>query len=270
MAAFTFLAFFHNRWKGKRWDAFHSPYLFRLFSYMGNDAVRLEKMKAIELMRKAWQQNHESIQRTDLGMGSVHHSRSSQVPINKIARHSLSRPFQCRSMARLVHHEKPATLLELGTSLGISTAYLQEGCCKTKITTVEGDPNISRLAKITFEKLGLDQIELVTSGFDQYLAKEKTNSASIDLLFLDGNHESNALLAYYDLLKKRFTSQTIVIIDDIYWSKDMYNGWTKLIAMPEVTQSVDCFQFGVLFFRNEFLNKEHHILRIPFKALSMK
>jgi predicted O-methyltransferase YrrM len=267
MSAFTFLAFLRNRWKGKRWDSFHSPYLFRLFSFIRNDKIRLDKFKAIEQQRKNWLNDISSINRTDFGMGSIHAGKMSTESISKIASRALSRPFQCRCLARLVHQEKPGFILELGTSLGISTAYLQTGCSSANVTTVEGDPEISKLAKITFEKLGLNTIQLVTARFDDFLKNEITNTTKIDLLFLDGHHQSAALLRYYDALKNRFTPGTIVIVDDIYWSKDMNKGWKKLIAMPEVTQSADCFQFGVLFFRNEFLAKEHHTLRVPLRAL---
>jgi predicted O-methyltransferase YrrM len=108
---------------------------------------------------------------------------------------------------------------------------------------------------------------LANERFDFFLENEKTLPDSIDLLFLDGHHQSTALLRYYAVLKKRFSQKTIVVVDDIYWSKDMQDGWKKLMDMPEVTQSVDCFQFGLLFFRNEFLEKEHHCIRLPLKAL---
>ncbi len=266
MRWFIVRAFMHNQLRGKRWDAFHSPYLFRLFSFMRNDHFRLEKFNKIEEQRKNWLRDNSNISRTDFGMGSTHMVKSSAGTVNEIASHALSLPFQCRCMARLVYQEQPLTILELGTSLGISTAYLQTGNTQSKVTTVEGDPEIARLAQITFDKLEMKAISLVNERFDFFLEKEKP--IHFDLLFVDGHHQSTALLRYYEMLKHRFSFNTILVVDDIYWSPDMYEGWKKLMDMPEVTQSVDCFQFGVLFFRKEFLEKEHHILQLPIKALS--
>ena len=85
---------------------------------------------------------------------------------------------------------------------------------------------------------------------------------------MDGNHRSTPLLTYYDQLKNRLHEHTILMVDDIYWSADMQLGWQKLINKKEVTQSVDCFHFGLLFFNKEFLAKENHIIRLPWKSLA--
>jgi predicted O-methyltransferase YrrM len=267
MTWYTFLAFMHNRLKGKRWTSFHSPYLFRLFSYLGDDRVVFEKFAAIEAERKKWLKTKATIERKDFGSGSSYNRRLKTEKISTIAQHALSLPFQCRCMARLVHLEKPAVIIELGTSLGISAAYLQSGNASSFITTVEGDPELTKLAKSTFSALGMTSIEVVASTFESFLSTPEPAATKIDILFLDGNHRSAALLFYYEKLKNRFSANTIVIVDDIYWSKDMHLGWSKLIAMPEVTQSVDCFQFGLLFFRNEFLEKEHHRICLPVKSV---
>ena len=266
MTGFTLMSFLLNRIKGKRWDSFHSPYLFKLFSYMRNDREIPGSFSRIEALRKQWQKNESIINRNDFGAGSIHSAKMQSEKISHIATRSLSYPFQCRCLARLVHAENPGLILELGTSLGISTAYLQSGSAGAKVITVEGDRELAKLAAQTFEQLGITQIQLVVSTFEDYF-KNNQDDSKLDIVFLDGNHVSTALINYYEKLKPRFTPRTIVIIDDIYWSRDMQEGWKKLIAMPEVTQSVDCFQFGVLFFRNEFLNKEHHVLRAPLKSV---
>jgi len=170
-------------------------------------------------------------------------------------------------MARLVNLEKPNVILELGSSLGISAAYLQSGNLSSAITTVEGDPEIAKLARTTFVELDMTGIQLVVSTFEEFLASPDHHDRKIDLLFLDGNHNSSALLDYYEKLKSNFSANTIVLVDDIYWSQDMQQGWRKLINLPEVTQSVDCFRFGMLFFKKEFLEKENHRIRLPFTSL---
>ena len=267
MTWFTFLSFIDNRLKGKRWDSFHSPYLFRLMSFMANDQGRFEKFAAIEALRQKWLKNSTRIARHDKGTGSMYSGKPKTESISAIAKHALSLPFQCRCMARLVHLEKPSAIIELGSSLGISAAYLQSGNPSSAITTVEGDPEIAKLAGTTFTELGMTGIQLVNSTFEEFLDSPEINDRQIDLLFLDGNHHSKALLYYYEKLKTNFSANTIVLVDDIYWSRDMHQGWRKLIDLPEVTQSVDCFRFGMLFFRKEFLEKENHRIRLPKKSL---
>ncbi len=263
MSWFTFWSFIRNRLSARRWDAFHSPYLFNLFSYTCDEKIRLEGFGSIEALRHQWLKTDTLIHRKDWGAGSSYTGKRSRERIGAIARHALSSPFQCRFMARLVNHENAGNLVELGTSLGISSCYLQAGNPEANITTIEGDPEIARIALTTFRELNLNEIVLLNSTFDAYLDATANETSKIDILFIDGHHESGALLHYFARIKARFASHTIVIVDDIYWSRDMQEGWKQLIRLPEVQQSVDCFLFGLLFFRNEFIAREHHVIRLP-------
>ena len=203
------------------------------------------------------------IERMDFGAGSKGKKGVARQQIRMIARQALSAPFECRFLARLAGYLGATHILELGTSLGISASYLQAGAPQASVVTIEGDPAIAAEAMATFHSVGLRKIQLINSSFDQYLQSPLSVSTPVDLLFLDGHHISSALIDYYERIKHNFTSETVVVVDDIYWSEDMHNGWLQLIRMPEVTQSVDCFYFGLLFFKKEFLHKEHHLTRLP-------
>ena len=260
--------FLNHLINARRWDTFHSPFLFDLFTQCCNEHARSPEFEAIEACRKELLTFTEKIKRTDFGAGSATGNLGDQVPIADIARHALSHPFQCRFLFRLVQFMKPQSILELGTSLGISTAYLAAAAPEGFITTVEGDPNVARIARQTFEKLELANIELHSLLFRTYL--EDVDEMTPDLIFLDGHHESKALVEYYDILEKRIRPETIIVIDDIYWSKDMTEGWNELIRRPTVTQSVDCFHFGLLFFSPDFIGREHHKIRLPLSMLTRK
>jgi hypothetical protein len=51
-----------------------------------------------------------------------------------------------------------------------------------------------------------------------------------------------------------------MIIDDIYWSKEMENAWTKIKNHPQVSSTIDIFQLGIVFF-NADLYKNHYKMR---------
>lgn len=260
--------FLNHLMNARRWDAFHSPFLFDLFTHCCDEHIRSPKFEAIEACRSELLASTEKIKRTDFGAGSVAGNASVTVPVAEIARHALSHPFQCRFLFRLVQFLKPDSMLELGTSLGISTAYLAAANPEASIVTVEGDPNVAQIARQTFEKLELPNIELHTSLFRKYL--DHNEALTPDLIFLDGHHESKALVEYYDILEKRIRPGTIMVVDDIYWSKDMTEGWNELIARPKVTQSVDCFHFGLLFFNPDFIGREHHKIKLPLRMLKSR
>ncbi len=252
--------------RSKRWDAFHSPYLYALFQYACDESVVFPLFSSIEDERIRLLADDRMIHRTDLGAGSIRIGKTEKQKIRAIARHALSRPFQCRFMARLVHFLEAKSILELGTSLGIATAYLAAGAREAKIFTIEGDPAIAEEATRVFRNLELPFSPIVSS-FGKGINTPEILSESYDLIFLDGHHTSGATTRYFEALLPTFHEDTLIIVDDIHWSGDMYSGWKKLVHHPSVTQSVDCFYFGLLFFRKGFLNTMHHSTRLPWQAL---
>ena len=90
-------------------------------------------------------------------------------------------------------------ILELGTSLGVSSSYLAAGNKRSEIITIEGDPSLSKIAQSNWNKLGLSNINLMNESFDTALAKIKDQK--FDLIFIDGNHKLLPTLKYFKQLK---------------------------------------------------------------------
>jgi predicted O-methyltransferase YrrM len=264
---YTATQYLSHFFRSKRWDSFHSPFLFSLFTYCCDDRISHPLLESIEGKRRELTQSMEVIERHDFGAGTSYHQVKNADTISRIARHALSLPFQCRFLFRLVDFTKSSQILELGTSLGISSAYLAAWSPSSRVDTVEGDPEVAKVAQKVFDQLRLDNVHLHNMSFDNFISNGLPSTKKIDLLFLDGHHTSAALWKYYHALKPYLSDQTIIIVDDIYWSADMTDGWNKLTSMPEVTQSVDCFHFGLLFFKADFLNHENHCIRLPLRGL---
>jgi predicted O-methyltransferase YrrM len=264
---YTLRAFIPHILRARRWTAFHSPGLFRLFMAAAHDAAHPPRAREIEAERARLKQCREAIMRTDHGAGSAGIVQNGTVAVSRIARTALSNPYQCRFMARLAGHINPSSILELGTSLGISAAYLAAAAPGAKVTTVEGDPSVAAHAKDVFANLNLANINLEVRVFRDYIDSLPAGER-FDLVFLDGHHEGAALVGYFDALRPHMHEHTVVIVDDIYWSGDMTEGWKTLLGRPGVTQSVDAFRFGVLFFDTSFREREHHRIRLPVQAYS--
>ncbi|MEP6794321.1 MAG: class I SAM-dependent methyltransferase [Saprospiraceae bacterium] len=209
----------------------------------------------------------EKLTRTDYGAGMTNTGKQHEKRISTIARQSLSLPFQCRFLYRLMTLIKPALCVEFGTSLGITTSYLSYGVDTGKIISIEGDPIIVSMAQNIFDELQIKNITTINSTFENFIKKDLGNLEVVDFIFLDGNHRAGPLLSYYQALQSHIQSQTIIMVDDIYWSSDMHYGWKSLIEMPEVTQSVDCFHFGLLFFNSDFIAKQNHVIRLPLQSI---
>ena len=213
----------------------------------------------IEKFRKDLLQSTETIDVLDLGAGSKS-GQGSTRKVSTIAKYSLSPPHQCRMLERLIAYYKPEIIVEVGTSLGISTAYLAKANKNAMIYTLEGSENVLLMANDIFKKLNLTNIQPIIGNFDERLPLLLNDLDSLDLAFLDGNHTYKSTIKYFEQVLTRTHNETIVIIDDIYWSKDMTRAWEE-IKTHEMTQTtIDLYYFGIVLFRKE-MSKEHFILR---------
>ena len=165
-----------------------------------------------------------------------------------------SSPKKAQLLFKLVNYFQCTKILEIGTSLGITTAYLSNANKKASITTIEGDPNICKLAQINFKKLGLKNIEIINSSFDEILPQVLTNK--FDLIFFDGNHSKEATLKYFKWALENLHDEIIFVFDDIYWSSGMKSAWDEISKSPNVKLSLDLFSLGIVFFKNN-REKEH-------------
>jgi len=148
----------------------------------------------------------------------------------------------------------------LGTSLGISSAYLASGNPNGKLLTIEGASSISAVANKNFQSLGLTNIELLTGNFDIILP-DILKASVPDFVFIDGNHRKEPTLDYFHQLLKKAGESSIFIFDDIHWSREMEAAWHEIKNHSSVMLTVDLFFIGLVFFRPEFKVKQDFIIR---------
>jgi predicted O-methyltransferase YrrM len=215
----------------------------------------------VEALRKELLQNTTAVEINDFGArATVENSSRYKKSINKIAQASLKRPKYAQLIFRLVNHFQPSCILELGTSLGVTTSYMSVANPKAKIITIEGAEAIAAVAKNNFEKLKLKNIEQVLGNFDQVLTGQVEKFAVLDFVFFDGNHRKSATLNYFKECLKHKNTQSVFIFDDIYWSTEMKEAWEEIKNNEEVTLTIDLFEMGIVFFRTEQA-KQHFVIR---------
>lgn len=234
----------------------HSPFVFDFVKNVLEDSRLFYAYHSIETHRKFLLKNHKKIEVTDLGAGSKY-SKQKQRSIRQIAQSALSSPRFCRILFKLCHHYQAQRILEMGTSLGISAAYLHSADTRARLITMEGCPNIAEEAKKLFKTLKLKKIEIRVGDFEKSLEEALQSLGSADLIFFDGNHRKAPTLAYFEKAMKYAQESSIFIFDDIYWSEEMMETWEQLKQDQRVRLSIDLFDMGLLFFRSEFKEKQH-------------
>jgi predicted O-methyltransferase YrrM len=238
----------------------HSPFVFDFIKFVLNDRNPPVKGKEIEGLRKELLQNMQFIDVTDFGAGSaVIKSKSRQI--SRIAASSLKAKKYSRLLHRIISYYKTKNVLELGTSFGITTAYMAASPFAETVTTMEGSQAIASVAKNNFKSLALKNIKLVEGDFDVMLAELLEHDPMFDLVFLDGNHRREPTLRYYKQILRATSENSIFVFDDIHWSAEMEDAWKEIKDHEAVTLTIDLFFIGLVFFRKDFKVKQHFTIR---------
>ena len=213
----------------------------------------------IEDLRRQLLNSEKEIQINDFGAGS-NINIASKRKIKDITRNSAKSQKFGRLLYKIVTLYKPQIILELGTSLGISTCYLAEGNKKAEVITLEGCKNTSEIAKNNFEKINKKNIKLILGNFNDTLQEQLSKLKSIDLAFIDGNHQEKPTIEYFEKILKYSHEKTIFIFDDIHWSNGMEKAWKHIIQNKKVSLSIDLFFVGIVFINPE-LEKANSFIR---------
>ncbi len=178
-----------------------------------------------------------------------------------IARHAAKPRKLGQLLFRVARHYRPMTILELGTSLGLSTAYLASGSPEAALWSIEGSAAVAAAAGRNLHHLGLDRTKILTGNFDDILEPLLAGTGPIDLAFVDGNHRCEPTLRYFDMLIRHCGRSAVLIFDDIHWSREMEQAWRSIREDPRVYLTIDLFFIGFVFLREEFKVKQDFTIR---------
>ncbi len=235
----------------------HSPFVYDLITNVINDKSVYDDYKVIESIRKKLLKDNTEINITDLGSTE---KRIYKNIIRNIARCSAESPKYDKLLYRLVRYFKPANILELGTSLGLSAIYQSLANPESKLVTIEGCEEIGRVAKRNFNKSGsINNIEIVIGNFDDVLPDVIKKTGSLDYMFFDGNHRKEPTIRYFEQCIPFTNNNSLFVFDDIYWSEEMQQAWDYIKKHPKVIITIDLFFVGLVFFRKELTKQDFKI-----------
>lgn len=239
----------------------HSPFVFAFITEVLNDKRAFYAYAEIETMRQSLLHDKRQLTIEDMGAGS-RVIKNKQRSISSIASSSLKPVKFSQLFFRMVNYYHPRTILELGTSLGITSSYLAAANPNAKVITLEGATSIAAVAKENFTELKIHNIELITGNFDETLSGTISHlSSPIDFAFIDGNHRYQPTVKYFQQILERSNANSIIILDDIHWSKEMEQAWKEVQLNPLVTMTIDLFFIGIVLLRKEFKVKQHFSIR---------
>ncbi|MER2996847.1 O-methyltransferase [Pontibacter populi] len=236
----------------------HSPFVFNLYNQVILHDGAFYAYPRVEAIREKLLTDNRTIEVTDFGAGSKTINYKTRK-VADIARTSAKPAKYGQLLFRLVNHFQPRHVFELGTSLGITSAYLAEAARKAQVYTFEGCPTIACVAKENFDYLHLRNITQITGNLDQTLQPQLEQIPQLDFAFFDGNHRYEPTMRYFKQCLSKAHENSIFVMDDIYWSSEMKRAWQEIKKHPQVGQTIDLYFVGLVFFRTT-QPKEHFTL----------
>ena len=120
-------------------------------------------------------------------------------------------------------------ILELGTSLGISTLALALGAPQRRVISVEGCPELAAVARENLRRHGALNAEVICMEFGQALTDLHKKGVKVALAFIDGNHRGAAMTEYMHKIRQ-MGEEMIIIAHDIRMNRDMIKAWHSIVS----------------------------------------
>ena len=128
-----------------------------------------------------------------------------------------------------------------------------------QIITLEGNPETAAVAQQQFQSWSRHNIRLVVGNIDDTLPSVLDQLPQLDIAYLDANHRYTPTMQYFTQLLTKVHEDSVILIDDIYWSREMKEAWKAIKQHPSVTLSINIFDAGLVFFCPLRI-KQHYIL----------
>ncbi|GAB5534551.1 MAG: hypothetical protein Rubg2KO_08000 [Rubricoccaceae bacterium] len=193
--------------------------------------------EAVDTLRQRLKSTSSTVEVVDYGAGTKGGQRPPERRLSDIVSRAATGPSWGRFLYALARAHRPQRVLELGTNLGISAAYLglamkrteQEGGVSGRLITLEGAPALADLSRQHLGELAIeDRVEVVTGRFVDTLPDVLSTSGPFDLVFIDGHHEEEAAFAYASSIRSHLAPNALVILDDVEPGRPVRRAWQRL------------------------------------------
>ncbi len=252
---YPFCAYLRYRKNAVTKHGIHSPFVFELATKVFPPVDENFDDHPAEKWRSECLGNSATIHVQDFGTGA-----SGPKKISAIASRAAKSPNAGQLLHRITRRFRPKKILELGTSLGITSLYQLKAAPFEQFITLEGCPETAAKAKEIFQRHLLN-VDMRTGEFSETLGDALQTLGQVDQVYFDGNHREGPTLAYFEKCLPYKHPGSVFIFDDIHWSREMELAWEKIKVHPEVTLTIDVFHFGLVFFRKEQKEKQHFVVR---------
>lgn len=226
----------------------------------------------IERLRHQLDRSQAPIMIIDYGAGDTHETRTAaemehgkqlEVTVGQMSQIS-KYEIWVLMLLKLIRQFKPSLGVELGTAVGISAAYQGSAMQlngQGSLITLEGAPALADLSRQNLQSLGVTSVTVVTGRFHDTLPKVLGENPTIDYAFIDGHHDGDATLAYFEQFFPHLSDRAVLVFDDILYYESMRRAWDKLASDRRIHLAVDLQRMGICIVDKS--TETHLAVRIP-------
>jgi predicted O-methyltransferase YrrM len=236
----------------------HSPFVFDLVSRIFRNKTGYDVVCSIEKVREKMISDKRKIIVNDLGSGSVRRKDNIRK-MSEIARNSAVPAKYGKLLHNLASEFGGEAIIEFGTSFGISTMYLSAGSPGSVVYTMEGCGACAEIAENNFSVAGAKNINLIVGPFETSVQQLIESKIKPGLVYIDGNHRKEPVIEYFYQMASISGSDTVIILDDIYDSREMSEAWEEIKQHEKVSVTVDIFRMGLVFFREGIVHNHYKV-----------
>lgn len=258
----------------------HSPYVFDFLTKVVRNKTDAKIVSQVESLRRAMLSDKRIIMVTDLGAGSVTKA-GGERRVAEIARTAALPAREAGLLARMVADSTGSAsrghastgsasrdtgsiqrdtgiILELGTSLGISTLAMALAAPDRRVITVEGCPALATIARENFRRYGASNAEIMNMEFSAALESLKRDGLNVSFAFIDGNHRGTALTEYVSKIAA-MGEEMIIVADDIRLTKEMFLAWKSMAASGIAPVTMETLRLGIFFLKHSITPGRYRI-----------
>ncbi|MEG2514149.1 MAG: hypothetical protein RSA92_02340 [Bacteroidaceae bacterium] len=153
--------------------------------------------------------------------------------INKSRKKALLSTKVNQLLFRLVNYTQPETILEIGTSVGLSAMYLSAAKKNVRMITIDREQKI-----------------------EKPIANALASLKSMDIVHIHGTVDYDKS---FELCRKGIHSHTLCIVEGIHQTKKKMEWWERIKADETVSVTFDLYELGLIFF-DRTKTKQNYII----------
>lgn len=234
----------------------HSPFVYQFAEMVLEDDRFYYAFEDLEFLRTDLKQLKEPLERIDYHQNSKEETRT-HTTVAKVARQYQSDRPSDRMLFRLVNWLKPKYMLELGTSLGISTMYQAYAALDSRLSTIEGCPETAGVALDAFKFMDIKNIDLHVGRWDVVLPRVLEQLPQLDYLLVNITAHSPIVNDLFEQCLPYFREDSVFVLRNIHEFDKQSAAWQRIQSHASVTFTIEVLNINIVFFRKKILQKEH-------------